>query len=38
MNKLAAVGKYIEIDSPADFKTGDMPPATGKVPPVTPWK
>jgi hypothetical protein len=24
--------------SPADFKTIDMPPATDKVPPVTPWK
>jgi hypothetical protein len=24
--------------SPADFKTADMPPATDKVPPVTPWK
>ena len=24
--------------SPADFKTVDMPPATDKVPPVTPWK
>jgi hypothetical protein len=23
---------------PADFKTVDMPPATDKVPPVTPWK
>jgi hypothetical protein len=27
-----------EIVSPADFKTVDMPPATDKVPPVTPWK
>jgi mannose-6-phosphate isomerase-like protein (cupin superfamily) len=30
--------EYLEIVSPADFKTIDMPPATGRVPPVTPWK
>ena len=29
--------EYMEIVSPADFKTVDMPPATDKVPPVTPW-
>jgi quercetin dioxygenase-like cupin family protein len=29
--------EYLEIVSPADFKTVDMPPA-GEVPPVTPWK
>jgi mannose-6-phosphate isomerase-like protein (cupin superfamily) len=29
--------EYLEIVSPADFKTVDMPPATDKVPPVTPW-
>jgi mannose-6-phosphate isomerase-like protein (cupin superfamily) len=30
--------EYLEIVSPADFKTVDMPPATDNVPPVTPWK
>jgi mannose-6-phosphate isomerase-like protein (cupin superfamily) len=30
--------EYLEIVSPADFKTVDMPPATDKVPPVKPWK
>jgi mannose-6-phosphate isomerase-like protein (cupin superfamily) len=30
--------EYLEIVSPADFKTIDMPPATDKVPPVTSWK
>jgi mannose-6-phosphate isomerase-like protein (cupin superfamily) len=30
--------EYLEIVSPADFKTVDMPPASDKVPPVTPWK
>ena len=30
--------EYMEIVSPADFKTVDMPPATDKVPPVTPWR
>ena len=30
--------EYLEIVSPADFKTVDMPPATDKVPTVTPWK
>jgi hypothetical protein len=30
--------EYLEIVSPADFKTVDMPAATDKVPPVTPWK
>jgi quercetin dioxygenase-like cupin family protein len=29
--------EYLEIVSPADFKTVDMP-AAGEVPPVTPWK
>jgi quercetin dioxygenase-like cupin family protein len=29
--------EYLEIVSPADFKTVDVPPATEKVPPVTPW-
>jgi mannose-6-phosphate isomerase-like protein (cupin superfamily) len=29
--------EYLEIVSPADFKTVDMPPATDKVPPVAPW-
>jgi hypothetical protein len=28
----------LEVGSPADFKTVDMPPATDKVPPVKPWK
>src|ERR1035437_10267670 len=28
--------EYLEIVSPADFKPADMPPAAGKVPPVTP--
>ena len=30
--------EYLEIVSPADFKTVDMPAPTDKVPPVTPWK
>jgi mannose-6-phosphate isomerase-like protein (cupin superfamily) len=30
--------EYLEIVSPADFKTVEMPPATATVPPVTPWK
>ena len=30
--------EYLEIVSPADFKTVDMPPAIDKVPPPTPWK
>jgi len=30
--------EYLEIVSPADFKTVDVPPATDNVPPVTPWK
>jgi mannose-6-phosphate isomerase-like protein (cupin superfamily) len=30
--------EYLEIVSPADFKTVDMPPASDMVPPVTPWK
>jgi mannose-6-phosphate isomerase-like protein (cupin superfamily) len=30
--------EYLEIVSPADFKTVDVPPATDKVPSVTPWK
>lgn len=30
--------EYLEIVSLADFKTVDMPPATDKVPPVTPWR
>lgn len=29
--------EYLEIVSPADFKTVEMPPATEQVPPVTPW-
>ncbi len=29
--------EYLEIVSPADFKTVDMPAPTDKVPPVTPW-
>jgi hypothetical protein len=30
--------QLLEIVSPADFKTVDMPPATDKVRPVMPWK
>jgi mannose-6-phosphate isomerase-like protein (cupin superfamily) len=30
--------EYLEIVSPADFKTVDMPPATDNVPSITPWK
>ena len=30
--------EYLEIVSPADFKTVDVPPATETVPPITPWK
>jgi hypothetical protein len=30
--------EYFEIVGPANFKTIHMPPATDKVPPVTPWK
>jgi mannose-6-phosphate isomerase-like protein (cupin superfamily) len=30
--------EYLEIVSPADFKTVDMPPASANVPPVMPWK
>ena len=30
--------EYLEIVSPADFKTIEMPRATDKVPPVTPWR
>ena len=30
--------EYLEIVSPADFKTVDMPAPTDTVPPVTPWK
>ncbi len=30
--------EYLEIVSPADFKTVDAPPAAGTVPPVTPWR
>jgi len=29
--------EYLEIVSPADFGTVDMPAATDTVPPVTPW-
>ena len=29
--------EYLEIVSPADFKTVDVPPAVDKVPPPTPW-
>jgi hypothetical protein len=39
MNELAAIGKFSRV-KPGDTecKTVDMPPATDKVPPVTPWK
>ena len=30
--------EYLEIVSPADFRTVDVPPAVDKVPPPTPWK
>ncbi len=30
--------EYLEIVSPADFKTVDVPPAVDKVPPPTPWR
>jgi mannose-6-phosphate isomerase-like protein (cupin superfamily) len=30
--------EYLEIVSPADFKTVDVEPAVDKVPPPTPWK
>src|SRR4030088_2635665 len=30
--------EYLEIVSPADFKTVDVPPAVDNVPPPTPWK
>ena len=30
--------EYLEIVSPADFKTIDVPPAVDKVPPPTPWR
>jgi quercetin dioxygenase-like cupin family protein len=30
--------EYLEIVSPADFKTVDMPAASDEVPPVTSWK
>src|SRR3982074_2501507 len=30
--------EYLEIVSPADFKTVDVPPATDKAPPGTPWR
>lgn len=30
--------EYLEIVSPANFGTVDMPAATENVPPVTPWK
>jgi hypothetical protein len=30
--------EYLEIVSPADFKTVDVPPAVEKVAPPTPWK
>jgi hypothetical protein len=39
MNQHAVVGKFsLEIVSPADFKTVDMPPATAKAPRPAPWK
>lgn len=48
MNKQAVVGKFshvkpgdmecLEIISPADFKTVEVPPAIDKVPPPTPWR
>jgi mannose-6-phosphate isomerase-like protein (cupin superfamily) len=30
--------EYLEIVSPADFKTVDVPPVVDNVPPPTPWK
>jgi len=38
MNQHAAVKAFSHAVSPADFKTADMPPASDKVPAVTPWK
>jgi hypothetical protein len=38
MNQHAAVKTFSHVVSPADFKTVDMPLASDKVPPVTPWK
>jgi len=38
MNQHAAVKTFSHVVSRADFKTVDMPPASDKVPPVTPWK
>jgi hypothetical protein len=38
MNQHAAAKTFSHVVSPADFKTVDMPPASDKVPPVTPWK
>ena len=39
MNKLAAVSKFSHVKpGDIDCKTVDRPPATDKVPPVTPWK
>ena len=39
MNTVASDSKFSHV-KPGDthFKTVDMPPATDKVPPVTPWK
>jgi hypothetical protein len=37
MNQHAAVKTFSHVVSRADFKTVDMPPASDKVPPVTPW-
>jgi len=39
MNKLAALGKFSHVKpGDADYKTFDIPPATDKVPLVTPWE
>ena len=39
MNHLTAVGKFSDVKpGDTDYKTVDMPPATDKVPPVTPWE
>jgi len=38
MNQHATIKTFSPVVSPADFKTADMPPASDRVPPVTPWK
>lgn len=39
MKQHAVVGELsLEIVSPADFETVDMPPATVQVPRLAPWK